>query len=58
MVSPRLVKEALKKVVSGTSTAWEASLLLAAPCACGIYNPNRSRELLEEMAPLYAVERW
>jgi hypothetical protein len=58
MVSPRLVREALVKVVCEKCTPWEASLLLAAPCACGIYNPSRSRELLEEMAPLYTVDRW
>ncbi len=58
LVSPSLVRDVIRKVNKGEVTAWEGSLILAQPCACGIYNPHRSEELLNEMAPLYAVDRW
>ncbi len=57
LVSPNLVRDVIRKVNKGQVTAWEGSLILAKPCACGIYNPHRSEELLNEMAPLYAVDR-
>jgi hypothetical protein len=58
MVSPTLVRDVIRRVRKGKLTAWEGSLVLAAPCTCGIYNPRRSQELLEELVPLYTVERW
>jgi hypothetical protein len=58
VVSPALVRDVIRKVKRGKATTWEGSLILAEPCACGIYNPYRSREMLEEMAPLYTVSRW
>jgi hypothetical protein len=57
VVSPALVRDVIRKIKRGKATAWEGSLILAGPCACGIYNPYRSQELLEEMAPLYTVSR-
>jgi hypothetical protein len=57
-VTVGLVRDVIRKVNKGEVTAWEGSLILAKPCACGIYNPHRSEELLNEMAPLYAVDRW
>jgi hypothetical protein len=58
MVSPHLVRDVLRRVKRGRLNAWEGSLVLARPCVCGIYNPCRSKELLEDLAPLYAVHRW
>jgi hypothetical protein len=58
MVSPRLVCDVIRKVKRGKLNFWEGSLILAAPCTCGIYNPHRSEELLKELAPLYTVSRW
>ncbi|MCG6931360.1 MAG: hypothetical protein LJE64_12475 [Desulfofustis sp.] len=58
MIAPGLVKDALRKVKTGKIDSWNASLLLARPCACGIYNPYRSRDLIEELEPLYSVTRW
>ncbi len=58
MIAPGLVRDVLRKVKTGKLSPWEASLVLAKPCACGIYNPMRSVELLGETAPLYAVSRW
>lgn len=58
MVSPKLVENVIRQVKTGKIDIWEGSWVLAKPCACGIYNPHRSQELLEELSPLYAVTRW
>ena len=58
MVSPDLVRDVIRKVKTGKLSCWEGSLTLATPCACGIYNPHRSEELLKELIPLYTVTRW
>jgi len=58
MVSPLLVMDVICKVKTGKIGTWEGSLILAKPCACGIYNPFRSQELLERMAPVYTASRW
>jgi len=57
MVSPNLVRDVIRRVNSGKISPWEGSLVLAKPCACGIYNPHRSVELLESLTPLYTVAR-
>lgn len=58
MVSPMLIRDVIRKVKTNKTTAWDASLTLAKPCSCGIYNPYRSQELLEDIKPIYAVSRW
>lgn len=58
MVSPGLVRDVIRRVKKGRLTSWEGSLVLAGPCTCGIYNPYRSQELLEELAPVYTVDRF
>ncbi len=58
MIAPGLVEDTLRKVKTGKIDSWNGSLLLAKPCACGIYNPYRSQELLEEIEPLYTLTRW
>lgn len=58
LLSPGLVRDVIRKVKRGKVSAWEGSLILAKPCACGIYNPHRSEELLHELGPLYTVGRW
>ncbi len=58
MVSPQLVRDVLCRVKSGKLDTWEGSLVLAGPCICGIYNPYRSKELMEDLIPLYTVHRW
>ncbi|MDF1592501.1 MAG: hypothetical protein P1P89_13370 [Desulfobacterales bacterium] len=57
MVSPLLVRDVIRRINSGKISSWDGSLVLAKPCACGIYNPHRSAELLEELTPLYTVAR-
>ncbi len=58
MVSPHLVNDVIRKVKTGRVNLWEGSLILAQPCACGIFNPFRAKELLEEMAPVYTIGQW
>ena len=58
VVSPNLVRDAIRKVKRGRKSCWEASIDLASPCACGIYNPYRSAELLQTTVPTYTVTRW
>ncbi len=58
MVSPHLVRDIIRKVKTKKIDTWNGSLTLAKPCSCGIYNPYRSQELLEEMTPVYTVARW
>jgi hypothetical protein len=57
MVSPALVRDVIRKVKTNKTGTWDGSLTLASPCTCGIYNPHRSEDLLNEMSPLYTVDR-
>jgi hypothetical protein len=58
MVAPNLVRDVVRKVRTQKINSWDGSLMLAKPCSCGIYNPYRSQELLNEMRPVYVVDRW
>ncbi|MBU1208061.1 MAG: hypothetical protein KKH04_14215 [Proteobacteria bacterium] len=58
MVAPALVQDVIRKVKKGRLDLWEGSIILAAPCTCGIYNPHRSQEMLNDLVPLYTVNRW
>lgn len=48
LVSQYLVKDVLKKVEKGILTPEDASLILAKPCTCGIFNTKRCAELMKE----------
>jgi hypothetical protein len=58
MIAPHLVEDVIRRVKTGKLDTWNGSITLAKPCACGIYNPYRSMELLDNLAPLYTVSRW
>lgn len=58
VISPLRVCDIIRRVKKGKVTEWDGSVILAEPCACGIYNPHRSVELLHKTAPLYTVDRW
>lgn len=58
VVSPELVRDVIRRVKTGKVSTREGSVILAEPCACGIYNVPRSAELIREKAPLYTVDRW
>ena len=57
MVSPRLIRDVIRRVKTGKLDLWGASLIVAAPCTCGIFNPSRSAEMLKDLVPLYTVNR-
>jgi hypothetical protein len=57
IVSPHLVSDVIRRVKTGKVGKWEGSIIMAKPCACGIFNPYRSLELLAEKLPLYTVDR-
>jgi hypothetical protein len=50
MTSPNLVKKCIEDVISGKTTPREAAELLARPCICGIFNPDRAETLLKKLA--------
>ena len=58
MISPHLVEDVIRRVKAGKLDTWNGSIILAKPCACGIYNPYRSMEMLEDLSALYTVSRW
>jgi hypothetical protein len=57
MVSPKLIRDVIRRIKAGKLDFWEGSIVLAGPCSCGIYNPARSQELLKDLVPLYTVNR-
>jgi hypothetical protein len=50
MVSFGLIKDVVAEIRAGQLSVSEASERLARPCECGIFNPRRAAELLEQMA--------
>ncbi len=55
MVSPKLVRDVIRRIKTGKLDSWEGSIILASPCTCGIVNPYRSAEMLKDLIPLYTV---
>ena len=58
MVSPKLVRDVIRRIKTGKLDFWEGSIILASPCTCGIVNPYRSAEMLKELVPLYTVNHF
>ena len=50
IIASTLVTECISEVASGESTAQEASLRIARPCVCGIFNTDRAKALLDRVA--------
>jgi|Deesub1362B_J571_1020462.scaffolds.fasta_scaffold00262_10 acyl-CoA synthetase (NDP forming) len=48
LVSHNLVRDRMEKVAKGKMSAEKAAKDLASQCVCGIFNPERARELLEK----------
>ena len=48
MISTSLAKKMIDWVKEGRRTPQEASAVLARFCSCGVFNPSRSRRLLDE----------
>jgi len=57
MVSPRLIRDVIRRVKTGKLDLWNGSIVIAGPCSCGIVNPYRSAEMLKDLVPLYTVNR-
>ena len=49
LVSYNLVRELADEVKKGRLTARKAGEMLAKPCICGVFNPERAAELIEEL---------
>lgn len=49
LVSYNLIRELARQVKEGRLTARKAGEMLAKPCICGIFNPERAAELIEEL---------
>ena len=48
LISANFVKHVLKKIKKGKITSEEAAKLLIKPCLCGIGNPKRIANILEQ----------
>jgi len=57
MVAPNLVRDMIIRVKRGRLTTDEASVELAKPCICGIFNTKRASDLLERMLPFWCIHR-
>lgn len=55
MVGPKIVEKMLIDVKKGYRSKREAAVEMSKPCTCGIFNPTRAVELLEEYMPLYTI---
>lgn len=49
MVSPNFIKNIVAKVRKGILTIEGASIELAKPCVCGIFNPKKAEKVLEKL---------
>jgi hypothetical protein len=49
LVSYNLIRELAEEVKAGRLTARKAGEMLAKPCICGVFNPERAAELIEEL---------
>ncbi|MDF2499734.1 MAG: hypothetical protein K0Q77_448 [Anaerosporomusa subterranea] len=55
MVAQGLVRRLIRKVKKGELTPEEAGIELAKPCRCGIFNPVRAAELIDDYCALFSV---
>ena len=51
LIAKDLVAKVIEDVKAGKKTPRQAAELLAHPCVCGIYNPDRAEKMLEKYAP-------
>jgi len=51
LISQDLVAKAIEDVKAGKKTPRQAAEMLAHPCVCGIYNPDRAEKMLAKHAP-------
>ncbi|MBS3975515.1 MAG: hypothetical protein KGZ75_02095 [Syntrophomonadaceae bacterium] len=51
LITKDLVAKVIEDVKAGKKTPRQAAELLAHPCVCGIYNPDRAEKMLAKYAP-------
>lgn len=51
LIAKDLVAKVIEDVKAGKKTPRQAAELLAHPCVCGIYNPDRAEKMLAKYAP-------
>jgi len=51
LISQHLVQKAIDDVKSGKKTPEQAAITIGQPCVCGIYNPDRSADMLRQYVP-------
>lgn len=56
MVSQHLVREVLLDIKRGRKSNREGAQLLATPCVCGAFNPDRAQHLLKELLELWCFD--
>ena len=56
MVSQSLVRQMLIDIKKGRRSAEEAGQYLATPCVCGVFNPKRAQEILEELLDVWCLD--
>ncbi len=56
MVSQTFVRQMLIDIKKGKRTPEEAANYLATPCVCGVFNPRRAQELLEELVDVWCMD--
>ena len=56
MVSQTLVRQMLMDIKRGKRTSKQAGEYLATPCVCGVFNPCRAQEILEELLDVWCMD--
>ncbi len=56
MVSQHFARQILLDIKKGKRSTKEAGEILATPCVCGVFNPERAQELLEELLELWCFD--
>ena len=50
LISRNLIKKGIKEIADGAMIPEDASMMVARPCICGIFNLNRAAALMQERA--------
>jgi hypothetical protein len=58
MVSQHLARQILVDLKRGKRSAREAGEFLATPCVCGVFNPKRAQQLLEELIEVWCLDEF
>lgn len=58
MVSQHLTRQVLLDIKEGKRSINEAGQLLATPCVCGVFNPKRAEQLLEELVEMWCFDEY